>query len=204
MSGIADVWINFMNKKEGEWFDQNLRRTIQGTLYFYEVDHKGSGVYLVTVSMCEQEGKAVVSTTLTDENSTLQDQLKRHSIVFNQGRNEGTYYHPLSRSYTEEGRLRYKRITNEDEVPEDIKQNFTIDKYENVSPKTARALQGKLVVEVPKDKPEKMVLLYALEKIIPAYHAGELGSSPIPTRPASFPATAPAATPQSPNESESF
>ncbi len=173
MSGIADVWINFMNKKEGEWFDQNLRRNIQGTIYYYEVLHKGSGVYLVTVSMSEGEGKAVVSTALTDENSTLQDQLKRHSIVFNRGRNEGSYYHPLSSSYSENGRLRYKRIVSADDVPDEIKQNFTIDKYENVSPKNpTKALLGKLVVEVSKDKPEKMALLYALEKLLPAFNLG--------------------------------
>ncbi len=193
MSGIADVWINFMNKKEGEWFDQNLRRNITGIIYYYEVLHKGSGVYLVSVMMSEEEGKAVVSTTLTDENSTLQDQLKRHSIVFNRGRNEGTYYHPLSHSYTEAGRLRYKRITNEADVSNEIKQNFTIDKYENVSPKNAtKAFQGKLVAEVPKDKPDKMVLLYTLEKILPAFNSGDEHLIPVSA----------ALKPESPNQSE--
>lgn len=193
MSGIADVWINFMNKKEGEWFDQNLRRNITGTIYYYEVLHKGSGVYLVSVMMSEAEGKAVVSTTLTDENSTLQDQLKRHSIVFNRGKNEGTYYHPLSSSYSEGGRLRYKRIVNEADVADEIRRNFTIDKYENVSPKNAtKAFQGKLVAEVPKDKPDKMVLLYTLEKILPAFNVGEERPIPVSTAP----------KPESPNQSE--
>ncbi len=182
MSGIADVWINFMNKKEGEWFDQNLRRNITGTIYYYEVLHKGSGIYLVSVMMSEEEGKAVVSTTLTDENSTLQDQLKRHSIVFNRGRNEGTYYHPLTHSYSEGGRIRYKRIVSEAEVPDEIKENFLIDKYENVSPKNpTKSLQGKLVAEVSKDKPEKMVLLYTLEKILPAFQLGEEKPTPVPS-----------------------
>jgi hypothetical protein len=193
MSGIADVWINFMNKKEGEWFDQNLRRNITGTIYYYEVLHKGSGVYLVSVMMSEEEGKAVVSTTLTDENSTVQDQLKRHSIVFNRSKNEGSYYHPLSHSYTEGGRLRYTRVTNEADVPEQIRQNFTIDKYENVSPKNAtKAFQGKLVVEVPKDKPDKMVLLYTLEKILPAFNSEDERPMPV----------SPAPKPESPNPSE--
>lgn len=179
MQSLADTWINFMSKKEGEWFDQSFRQNLKGTLYYYEVMHKGSGVWLVTVMMSEEVGKAVVSTTLSDEHTALHDQVGRKSIVFNRCRDERLYYHPLSKSYSENGRLRFKRIESEDDVPEEIKKTFMIDKYENVSPKNVTpSFQGKLVVTVPKDKPEQMALLYVLEKILPAFGGDEESSAP--------------------------
>jgi len=57
-----------------------------------------------------------------------------------------------------------------DQVPVEIRENFTLARYEDVSrPGAGGPLVGKVVAVVGVDEPDKMALLFMLEKVRPAF-----------------------------------
>ncbi|MEM1513133.1 MAG: hypothetical protein QXN15_11310 [Candidatus Jordarchaeales archaeon] len=162
--------IILLKSQEGEWYDLGLRKLLQGIIYAYKVEDETSGKWLFNVQYSEKTGKASVKPISTEKTTWLHDQIKRKTDVFQESKDTQKYYHPLGISYIEKGQLRLFRPSDPNNVPHEIRHKFALTKYEKASPRTpSKALQGKLVVLVEKDKPEEMVHLFVLEKIRPVF-----------------------------------
>jgi hypothetical protein len=162
--------IKFLKETAGEWFDLSQKEIVQGKIYAYKVGDTASGEWLLNVFICEKSGKAVVTAISSEKATYLHDQIKRKSIVFIGCKNDNRYYHPLGIGCVQGQRFHYERVDDLDNVPVSIKNNFDLDYYESVSPITpSKTYKGKIVAIIEKDKPEKMALLFALEKIRPVF-----------------------------------
>ncbi len=167
-----EMQINLVSSRQDRWFDQAFKRHLDGMVYQYEVQSPRSGQWLVTVCVSDAPVKATVQASHKKYGGGLYDQIRRKTDVFLPCRGDSkSLYHPLGISYLDEdGRLRYRRVSKENEVPEDIRAQYRLDVYEHVAPYTkSRSLRRKLVVLISKDRPEQMAKLFVLEKINPLF-----------------------------------
>lgn len=156
----------------GEWFDIGLRRVLNGVVDTFYAEDKISGKWHVTVRVAEQAGKAMVEVMPLGGTSYVHDQIRRKTITFNACKDRRFYYHPLGLAYLLRGRLSYERIEDLARVPEAIRNDFRIEKYEDVSPTPAgRTWTGKLVAVVEKERHDKMAKLFVMEKILPVFES---------------------------------
>lgn len=165
--------IIFKGKEEsGEWFDLGTRSVVKGTQYSYELRDEVSGFWDLNARIREDGKKADAKAIGSRKVGSRYDQIKRKSITFNETSDGQKFYNVIGIGYyvDEEGRFHSKRISNIDEVPEEIKSKFEIRKYEDVSPHRNIVLKDKLVVLVDKQDVESMVLLFFLEKIKPVFN----------------------------------
>jgi len=169
--------VELLKKEHGEWFDLGLKRVLEGEVYAYRITDTISGEWLLNLKISTQVGKAAVEAVASERTSVLHDQIKRRSITFNACKDRQYFYHPLGIGLVEKGRFRYKRVDKYDEVPQEIKDKFTLKLYEEVSPsEPSSSLKGKIVAVINREHLEQMVLLFFLEKILPVFpDASETG-----------------------------
>jgi len=162
--------IRLVRQSRGQWYDLGLRRVIEGDIFAYQLIDQASGEWLLNVKMSTEAGKSVVVAATSERTTSLHDQIKRKSIVFNACADRNLMYHPLGLASVVGQRLTYKRVEKLEKVPPDIKGLFMIKKYEEVSPTPrSRTFKGKLVAVVPRDRHEAMAILFFLEKIAPVF-----------------------------------
>jgi len=162
--------VELLKKEHGEWFDLGLKRVLEGEVYAYRITDTVSGEWLLNLKISTQVGKAAAEAVASERTSVLHDQIKRKSITFNACRDRQYLYHPLGIGLVEKGRFRYSRVDKYDHVPEQIKEKFTLKRYEEVSPtEPSSSLKGKIVAVIDKEHLEQMVLLFFLEKIFPVF-----------------------------------
>jgi hypothetical protein len=162
--------IELAGKSHGEWYDLGVRRVVEGDIFAYRLFDEKSGEWLLNVKLSTEVGKSVVVAATSGKTTSLHDQIKGKSIVFNACTDGKSMYHPLGISYVAGQRLSYERIEKPEDIPADIGDRFLVRKYEDVSPlKPSRAFKGKLVAVVPTDHPDDMALLFFLEKIAPVF-----------------------------------
>ena len=116
--------------------------------------------------------KAIVQVEKSTGVTPIHAQLRRKTDVFVECKEAGKLYHPIGISYIENGRLRWRRVkwSCMNEIPAEIRENFNLAKYEDVSPiRPSRSYADKVVIVVDVNEPEKMALLFVLEKIRPAF-----------------------------------
>jgi len=160
------VDVIFLEKKNCEWFDSGERRLLHGVNHAFKIIDQKSGEWLVNVKISD-EGKAVVSAPTSQMTSSIHDQLKRKTIVFNPCKDRNELYNLLGISYIGEGRLHYERLEDVSFVPPEIRRNFELTIHEAVA--GTDRFKGKIVVIVSKEKPEDMALLFFLQRIKPVF-----------------------------------
>jgi hypothetical protein len=167
---MREYTIRLLRQSQGEWYDLQLRRVINGDIFAYGLVDKVSGQWLLNVKMSEEEKKAIVLAPTSERTSSIHDQIKRKTMVFKTCTDGQAMYHPLCVDCVVGRRVVGKRVERIDDVPSEIKDQFALRKYEEVSPITpARALKGKLVAVIGRDHPENMALLFFHEKIAPVF-----------------------------------
>jgi hypothetical protein len=163
--------IELAGKSHGEWYDLGVRRVVEGDIFAYRLLDEKSGKWLLNVKLSEEVGKAVVVAATSEKTTSLHDQIKGKSIVFNTCTDRKLMYHPLGISCVAGQRLSYERMEKPEDIPADIRDRFLVRRYEDVSPLgPSRPFKGKLVIVVASDRPDDMALLFFLEKIAPVFN----------------------------------
>jgi len=162
--------VELLKKSAGQWFDLGLKRVLEGEVYAYRINDTISGEWLLNLKISTQVGKAIVEAVTSERTSVLHDQIKRKSITFNACKDRRYLYHPLGIGLVEKGRFTYNRVNEFAEVPQEIKDKFTLKLYEEVSPtEPSSSLKGKIVAVIKREHLQQMVLLFFLEKILPVF-----------------------------------
>ncbi|RLI39765.1 hypothetical protein DRO60_00310 [Candidatus Bathyarchaeota archaeon] len=172
MSVVSCLKLELLRAKYGKWFDEGDRAIKEGRIYAFRAQDCMSGEWLLNVFVQNEGRKALVKAVASQRTTEIHAQLKRRTDVFVEGREPGKLYHPLGISFVVNGHVRWRRIRWEDldQVPVEIRENFTLAKYEDVSrPGAGGPLVGKVVAVVGVDEPDKMALLFMLEKVRPAF-----------------------------------
>ena len=96
------------------------------------------------------------------------------TLLFQKSKIPNYVYIPLSIAYVDKSnRLHYNRVSDIKDVPEELRNNFELRRYEDVAPpeliNPRNPNLGKISVIVEDNNPEKMALLYIFTRILPAY-----------------------------------
>jgi hypothetical protein len=154
--------------ENGEWFDIGTKSIVSGMQHAFEVKDEISGVWNLNVRIQHNLKKADSKAIASSNVGYKYDQIKRKTITFNETSDMQRFYNVIGIAYIDEnGRLHSKRIIDINDVPEEIKSNFEIKKYQEVSPYQNITFKDKLVILIDKNKVEDMALLFFLQKIKP-------------------------------------
>ena len=147
------------------WVDMSIRRLRQGKVRYYRVKDELTGNWLFKVCRDDEMERVIVKALKCPPGGGFV-QLEGRTMLFQKGLIEGYYYDVISLSYMdEEERLRRNVLDNIDDVPEIIKENFKVMKYEEV---TGKKIVGKRLVVLCEENNEKdMILLFLIQRAWP-------------------------------------
>ena len=147
------------------WVDMSIRRLRQGKVRYYRVKDELTGNWLFKVCKDDEMERVIVKALKCPPGGGFV-QLEGRTMLFQKGLIEGYYYDVISLSYMdEEERLRRNVLDNIDDVPEIIKENFKVMKYEEV---TGKKIVGKRLVVLCEENNEKdMILLFLIQRAWP-------------------------------------
>ena len=147
------------------WVDMSLRTLREGNVRFYRVSDPVTGKWLFKVCSDKEMERSIVKALKCPSGAGFV-QLEGRTMLFQKSLVEGCFYDVISVSYLDgEGRLRRNVVGEMDEVPETIKENFTIAPYEEATGK--RAIGKKLVTLTEETDEKKMVILFILQRAWP-------------------------------------
>jgi hypothetical protein len=164
--------LRFQKMETAEWYDVDLRCRIRGSVYAYTFAYRNEE-WLINVRIAENGDLAIIELVSSSRADFTARQLIQKTIKLQRSRIEGYLYVPLSITYIDQtnNRLHYRRLSNIQQVSEEIRNSFKLDVYERVAPPqkmhSRNRLLGKLVVLIRQDEPEKMAQLYVLSRILP-------------------------------------
>ncbi len=143
----------------------SIRRLRQGKVRYYRVKDELTGNWLFKVCRDDEMERVIVKALKCPPGGGFV-QLEGRTMLFQKGLIEGYYYDVISLSYMdEEERLRRNVLDNIDDVPEIIKENFKVMKYEEV---TGKKIVGKRLVVLCEENNEKdMILLFLIQRAWP-------------------------------------
>lgn len=165
-----------VGSRPGRWFDIEGKRPVVGQIYEYEATVPHSGRWILSLRIAGD--KAIMQARFSEGTTLLHNQITgRKSEVFRTSVKDGFYYNLIGIGCVDtKGRYHCRRISSEEEVPEEIRNQFILQVYEDAvpGPVSARYSQRrKLVALVPKNKPEQMAKLFMLQRICPIDHLFE-------------------------------
>jgi len=143
----------------------SIRRLRQGKVRYYRVKDELTGNWLFKVCRDDEMERVIVKALKCPPGGGFV-QLEGRTMLFQKGLIEGYYYDVISLSYMdEEERLRRNVLDNIDDVPEILKENFKVMKYEEV---TGKKIVGKRLVVLCEENNEKdMILLFLIQRAWP-------------------------------------
>ena len=157
--------INFLGKTKAEWFDKFTRTNKSGTKYAYKLIDDNGKEWLLNATEEENGSSCIITAETSEKANLLHEQLKRKSDTWAiADKQAGKLYHIISLPYLEKDQLKRKMLSNESELPEQLK-SYEIRRFEEVTSK--KKFQGKLVVLVNKNDIDSMVKFFYYEKIYP-------------------------------------
>jgi hypothetical protein len=166
---IKTVEIRFLTKSTGSWFDLGSKSTVSGILYSFQIKDNESGEWILNVRTQDSLEKADVIAATTERTTSLHDQIKRKSMIFNQTSDGSRFYNVIGIGYVDDGRFHFGRISDKSALPEEIISNFKVIKYHEASPHKSLSLKDKMVALVDKSDAKGMALLFFLERINPVF-----------------------------------
>jgi len=148
-------------RPEDAWYDFSLRQLRKGKVRFYRVKDFLTGEWLFKLCIDEEFGKVLVKAVKCPP-GILFAQLEGNTMVFQKSQKRGFYYDIVSFSHIgENNRVSRKVVSQIDDIPAFIRENFEIQTYEEATGKTA---PGKHLVTLTKAEDEKaMINLFLLE-----------------------------------------
>lgn len=144
------------------WYDMSIRQLRKGPVNFYSVKDFLTGEWLFKVCTDIEKEKITVKALKCPPGIRF-SQLEGKTMLFQHSLIEGLLYDVISLSKVDTGnRLRRNVVSNMNELPAVIKENFTIKSYEEVTGKKA---PGKHLVTLSESDNEKgLVILFILER----------------------------------------
>lgn len=170
---LDKIKLTLQKSEPGEWYDHSLKRLLKGTVYAYTFEWKELSCVL-NVRISEDKSRAQVNLVSSSKADIISKQLTEKTLLFQKSKIPNYLYIPLSIAYVDKfGRIHYNRVSNVNDVPEVLRDNFELRKYDDVAPpeliRSRNPNLGKISVIVEDNNPEKMALLYAFTRILPAY-----------------------------------
>ncbi|BCS91065.1 MAG: hypothetical protein ARM1_0522 [Candidatus Micrarchaeota archaeon] len=156
--------IKQVGKSEGSRFDKISMQQLNGVFYDYLLTDPLGKQWHITVFVSKDASRAVVWAPVSDGTSPIYEQLKRKSVVFNKTRTGKEFYHIISITYIEDGRVKRKMIEDIELLPNSLRQ-FRIARHSEVTDKSKFA--NKLVVLVDKEDTASMAKIFYYEKLEP-------------------------------------
>jgi len=157
--------LTFLNKTNTEWFDKFTRSTKKGIKYAYKLIDDNGEEWLLNATEEENGSSCIITVETSERASLLHEQLKRRSSIWNMAdKQAGKLYHIISLPYLQKDQLKRKMLSNESELPEQLK-SYEIRRFEEVTSK--KKFEGKLVVLADKNDIDSMVKFFYYEKIYP-------------------------------------
>jgi hypothetical protein len=150
------------SRSEDSWYDMSMRQIRQGKVRFYNVKDFLTGDWLFKLSKDSETGKIMLKAIKCPAGLRF-SQLEGKTMIFQDSQIEGMYYDVLSLTESDDSnRLRRNVVASLDEVPDVIKNNYTVRSYEDATGKKA---PGKYLVTLNKPEDEKsLVTLFVLER----------------------------------------
>jgi len=147
------------------WLDMSLRMLREGEVRFYRVKDPVTGEWLFKVCPDVEKNRVIVKALKCPPGRGFA-QLEGSTMLFQKSAVNGFYYDVISLSYIDEdGRLRRNIISNIEDVPNVLKENFDVKAYEEATGKRA---PGKRLVTLCREGDEKaMIVLFLVERAWP-------------------------------------
>ena len=149
-------------RSDDSWYDMSMRQMRKGEVRFYSVKDFLTGEWLFKLSKDAENGKIMLKAVKCPAGLRF-SQLEGKTMVFQDSQIEGMYYDVLSLTESDDSnRLRRNVVASLDEVPDVIKNNYTVRSYEDATGKKA---PGKYLVTLNNPEDEKsLVTLFVLER----------------------------------------
>ena len=149
-------------RPDDAWYDMSLRQMRKGEVNFYRVKDFLTGDWLFKLCKDKELGKILVKAVKCPAGIRFA-QLEGRTMVFQESNIEGMLYDVLSLTQADENdKLKRKIVSSIEEVPNIIRENYTIKPYEEATGKRA---PGKHLVTLCKTENEKaIVTLFILER----------------------------------------
>lgn len=149
-------------RPDDAWFDLSLRQLRRGEVNFYRVKDFLTGEWLFKVCRDRELGKVLVKAVKCPPGPRFA-QLEGDSMIFQESAVEGMLYDVLSLVHVDEnGKLSRKVVSNVEEVPTVIRENFAVKTYEETTGKTAP--EKHLVTLCRREDEKAMITLFLLER----------------------------------------
>lgn len=149
-------------RPKDSWYDLSLRQLRSGEVNFYRVRDFLTGDWLFKTCRDNELGKLLVKAVKCPAGARFA-QLEDNTMVFQRSQSEGMLYDVVSLTQADDSdKLSRKVVSNLDEVPDIIRENYQVKRYEEATGKTA---PGKNLVTLSKGEDEKaMIILFLLER----------------------------------------
>lgn len=152
-------------RPEDAWYDMSLRQMRNGEVNFYRAKDVLTGDWLFKVCKDNELGKIMVKAVKCPVGVRFA-QLEGNTMIFQVSKIENMLYDVLSLTQADESdRLSRKIVFTIEDVPDIIRENYTVKPYEEA---TGRKAPGKHYVTLCKPENEKaIVTLFILERAWP-------------------------------------
>jgi hypothetical protein len=149
-------------RAEDSWYDLSLRQLRSGEVSFYRVHDFLTGDWLFKTCRDYELGKFLVKAVKCPAGVRFA-QLEGNTMVFQRSQSEGMLYDVVSLTQADDSdKLSRKIVANLDDVPDIIRENYTVKRYQEA---TGKAAPGKNLVTLSKNEDEKaMITLFLLER----------------------------------------
>jgi len=160
------VNVKLLEKRtEDVWFDFSLRQLRKGEVKFYRVKDPRSGEWIFKTCRDMEQERVIVKAIKCPQGPAL-SQLEGNTMLFQRSAIPEMYYDIISLTQIDEnGNVRRKAITAEEEIPQVIKEKCEVKTYEEATGKQA---PGKHFVTLCRGDDEKaMITLFLMERAWP-------------------------------------
>jgi len=149
-------------RSKDSWYDMSMRQLRTGEVIFYQVKDIVSGEWLFKLCKDKEQGKITIKAVKCPA-GLLFSQLEGRTMLFQNSIIEGLFYDVLSLTEVDENnKIKRKIVSNLDDIPKIIKENFQVKSYEGATGKKA---PGKYFVTLHKPGNEKeLITLFVLER----------------------------------------
>lgn len=149
-------------RPEDSWYDLSLRQLRSGEVNFYRVRDFLTGDWLFKTCRDHELGKFLVKAVKCPAGVRF-SQLEGNTMVFQRSASEGMLYDVVSLTKADDAdKLSRKIVASLDDVPDIIRENYTVKPYHEATGKTA---PGKNLVTLTMNEDEKaMITLFLLER----------------------------------------